>query len=114
MCIRDREAQHPALAAHHLDHALREAVEVEVKYAGYIERQEETVRRLERQESLEIPQGLDYAGLTGLASEAREQLELLRPRTLGAAGRIAGVRPPDVALLAVHVERHRRERADQK
>jgi tRNA uridine 5-carboxymethylaminomethyl modification enzyme len=107
----DLERDHPEVAAHGLDEVLREAVEIEVKYAGYVERQEETVQRLERQESTEIPADLDYSGLIGLASEAREHLETLRPRTLGAAGRIAGVRPPDVALLAVHVERYRRERS---
>ncbi len=105
------EERYPALAAHGLDEELREAVEIEVKYAGYIERQAENVRRLERQERTEIPPELDYGGLVGLASEARERLERLRPRTLGAASRIAGVRPPDVALLAVHVERLRRQRA---
>jgi len=102
------EAAHPAVAAHGLDGVLREAVEVEVKYAGYVERQEETVRRLAAQEALEIPAGLDYGAIGGLAAEAREALERLRPRTLGAAGRIAGVRPPDVALLGVWVERARR------
>jgi tRNA uridine 5-carboxymethylaminomethyl modification enzyme len=55
-----------------------------------------------------IPADLDYASLAGLANEARAKLASLRPRTLGAAARIAGVRPPDVALLAVHVERKKR------
>jgi tRNA uridine 5-carboxymethylaminomethyl modification enzyme len=63
-----------------------------------------------REEATEIPVELDLGGLPGLGHEAREKLVRLRPRTLGAAGRIDGVRPPDVALLAVHVERWRRER----
>ncbi len=58
-----------------------------------------------------FPPELDIAALSGLSHEARGLLARLRPRTLGAAGRIAGVRPPDVALLAVHVERLRRARA---
>jgi tRNA uridine 5-carboxymethylaminomethyl modification enzyme len=92
------------------DPSIAQAVETEIKYSGYITRQEENVQRLARQESTEIPAEIDYAMLRGLATEARERLSALRPRTLGAASRIAGVRPPDVALLAIHVERLRRQR----
>ncbi len=101
----------PQLAALELDVDERECVEVEVKYAGYVERERLQVERMRRQERTEIPGDLDLGSLAGLANEAREKLARLRPRTLGAAGRIDGVRPPDVALLAIHVERHRRERA---
>ncbi|MEW6072228.1 MAG: tRNA uridine-5-carboxymethylaminomethyl(34) synthesis enzyme MnmG [Planctomycetota bacterium] len=83
-------------------------VEADIKYAGYIERQERDVARMRERESIEIPAAFDFAGLTGLRKEAREKLERLRPRTLGAAGRIAGINPPDVALLSVHLERRRR------
>src|SRR5262249_46404720 len=89
-------AEHPELAALELDPGLLEAVEVEVKYAGYIERAEEQVERLRREETVEIPGDLDYGALSGLANEAKDQLAKLRPRTLGAASRLAGVRPPDV------------------
>jgi tRNA uridine 5-carboxymethylaminomethyl modification enzyme len=82
-----------------------------VKYAGYVERQRAAVARLQRDEATLIPPDLDLARLSGLRHEAREKLAALRPATLGAAGRIAGVNPPDLALLAVHIERHRRERA---
>jgi tRNA uridine 5-carboxymethylaminomethyl modification enzyme len=99
----------PELAALELSSDVREAVEIEVKYAGYLAREEDAVARLRRQEALEIPPDLDLMSLSGLSHEARGLLARLRPRTLGAAGRIAGVRPPDVALLAVHVERRRRE-----
>jgi tRNA uridine 5-carboxymethylaminomethyl modification enzyme len=105
------ESERPELARLGLEPDVREAVEIEVKYAGYVAREREAVARARRQEQVEIPAELDYAALTGLANEARDRLAQLRPRTLGAAGRIAGVRPPDVALLAVHVERLRRERA---
>lgn len=101
----------PEVAALELDEVLAEAVEIEVKYEGYVARQEENVARLARQESTEIPGELDYASIRGLGSEAREKLARLRPRTLGAASRIEGVRPPDVALLGVHVERFRRQAA---
>ncbi|MEO1697405.1 MAG: tRNA uridine-5-carboxymethylaminomethyl(34) synthesis enzyme MnmG [Planctomycetota bacterium] len=84
-----------------------EAVEIDVKYQGYIERQEAEVERLARQEDTEIPVELDYAALGGISNEAREKLGRLRPRTLGAAGRIDGVRPSDVALVGIQVERMR-------
>jgi tRNA uridine 5-carboxymethylaminomethyl modification enzyme len=98
----------PELAALELDPDELAAAEVEVKYAGYVEREREQVARMQRRENVEIPGDLDYGALSGLANEARQKLADRRPRTLGAASRIAGVRPPDVALLAVHVERHRR------
>ena len=102
------ESRFEALAALDLTPALRTGLEAEVKYAGYLARQERDVARLRRQKDVAIPDELDIANLTGLRREAREKLQLLRPRTLGSAGRIAGINPPDVALLAVHIERLRR------
>ena len=93
------------------DPDLAVALEADVKYAGYVERQAKDVDRLRRQADLEIPVDLDLTGLVGLRAEAREKLTTLRPRTLGQAGRIPGINPPDVALLAVHVERYRRAHA---
>jgi len=100
----------PELAAAAIEPEVAESLEVDIKYSGYVARQEENVVRLKGQESVEIPGELDYLVLKGLATEARDKLAKFRPRTIGAAGRIAGVRPPDVALLAIHVERWRRER----
>jgi len=90
-----------------LSGSVREAVEIDVKYEGYIERQEMQIDRLARQESAEIPRDLDYASMQGLATEAREKLMDLRPRTLGAASRIEGVRPNDVALIGIQLQRVR-------
>lgn len=104
-------ASTPELAALGFDDDVARAVAVGVKYEGYVERAEQNVARLRSQDALEIPAELDYAAIRGLANEARDKLGRLRPRTLGAAGRIAGVRPPDVALVAVHVERLRREKS---
>lgn len=84
-----------------------EAVEIDVKYEGYIERQQLEIDRLARQETEEIPRDLDYGTLQGLAAEAREKLIDLRPRTLGAASRIEGVRPNDVALIGIQLQRLR-------
>ncbi len=102
---------HPELAALHLDPEIAQSLEIDVKYSGYVVRQRENVERMKRQESVEIPSDLDFKSLSGLANEAKDKLTRLRPRTLGQASRIAGVRPPDVALLAVHIERRRREAA---
>jgi tRNA uridine 5-carboxymethylaminomethyl modification enzyme len=101
----------PELGAAGFDPDVAESVATGLKYQGYVERAAENVERLRAQDELEIPSELDYAAIRGLANEARDKLSRLRPRTLGAAGRIAGVRPPDVALVAVHVERLRRARA---
>ncbi|MSR62323.1 MAG: tRNA uridine-5-carboxymethylaminomethyl(34) synthesis enzyme MnmG [Planctomycetes bacterium] len=103
----------PELAALAPDPSVVTTVEADVKYAGYVERQRASVERLARDEATAIPPELDLAGISGLRGEAREKLAALKPATLGAAGRIAGVNPPDLALLAVHVERHRRQRAQR-
>jgi tRNA uridine 5-carboxymethylaminomethyl modification enzyme len=87
-----------------------ERLETDIKYEGYVRNQLEEVERSRRQEGTEIPADFDFGGLRGLATEAQQRMCELRPRTLGAASRIEGVRPPDVALLAVHLERERRAR----
>jgi len=101
--------QHEALRTLDMPLDLGEAVENDLKYSGYVERAQKNVERLARQDELEIPSDLEYRDLKGISNEARDKLSRLRPRTLGAAARIAGVRPPDVALLAIHIERRRRE-----
>jgi tRNA uridine 5-carboxymethylaminomethyl modification enzyme len=98
----------PELAPFRTRPELLTTVEADVKYAGYVERQRLAVLRMQRSEGTLIPADLDLAGLTGLCQEAREKLARLKPATLGHAARIAGINPPDVALLAVHIERHRR------
>lgn len=83
----------------------QEQVEIEAKYAGYIERQREQVERARRLEEMRIPEGLDYAALTGLRNEAKEKLQLKRPATVGQASRLSGVNPADIAVLLVHLRR---------
>ncbi len=82
-----------------------EQVECEVKYRGYLERQQLEVERVRRFDGRRLPAGLDYAALHGLRTEAKEKLARFQPATLGQAGRIAGVTPADVAVLLVHLER---------
>jgi len=108
--LAELEAERPEIAALELSPEVRESVEIDLKYGGYIRRQEDDVQRMLRQESTLIPAELDYQSMKGLGHEAIEKLSALRPRTLGAAARIDGIRPPDVGLLAVHIERFRRER----
>ena len=103
--------EHSELSELNLSSSQRIGVEAEVKYEGYVERQKKDVARLARQESLLIPEDTDFEKLNGLSGEAREKLGALRPRTLGAATRIAGVNPPDISLLAIHIERRRRAEA---
>jgi tRNA uridine 5-carboxymethylaminomethyl modification enzyme len=81
------------------------AIEVERKYAGYLARQDAEVERLERHESLELPDGFDFDQVRGLSSEIRERLQEVRPRTLGQAGRIPGLTPVAVSLLLVHLKK---------
>jgi tRNA uridine 5-carboxymethylaminomethyl modification enzyme len=78
-----------------------ELAELEVKYEGYIRRQEAQVERFRRLEDLRIPAGFDYAGAPGLSSEARDKLQRIRPLSLGQASRIAGVRSSDLAMLLI-------------
>jgi tRNA uridine 5-carboxymethylaminomethyl modification enzyme len=84
-------------------------IETDCRYEGHLERQEQQIIRMRRQEQRRIPAELDYQGVRGLKTEARARLVEVRPTTLGHAGRIPGVTPADLALLAVHLEK--RERA---
>jgi tRNA uridine 5-carboxymethylaminomethyl modification enzyme len=77
----------------------------EVRYAGYIERQDMRIERFKRLEDYIIPSGIDYGGLRGLKKEAAQKLSRFRPETLGQASRISGVSPGDIAVLMVHLRR---------
>ena len=84
---------------------VREQVEIEVKYAGYMEKQRMEVERIQRLEDRRIPPDWDYDRITGFRKEAREKLKHFAPLTLGQASRIGGVTPADVAVLMVYLER---------
>jgi tRNA uridine 5-carboxymethylaminomethyl modification enzyme len=91
-----------------LDAATVADVEMAVKYAGYIAREEVNVQRSRRQEERLLPAGLDYQSLPGLRTEARAHLQRVQPRTLGQAARLPGVTPADISILLVQLERLRR------
>ena len=80
-------------------------VEIEVKYSGYIRRQEEGINRVRHMEEALIPHEIDYTDVQGLSNEVKEKLLTLRPRSLGQASRIPGVTPAAVSLLAIHLKR---------
>jgi tRNA uridine 5-carboxymethylaminomethyl modification enzyme len=82
-----------------------EQVETDLKYEGYIKRQEDSIARAERAESKNIPHLLDYDNIRGLRVEARQKFTKIRPATLGQAGRISGITPADIALLTIHLEK---------
>jgi tRNA uridine 5-carboxymethylaminomethyl modification enzyme len=80
-------------------------VEIDLKYEGYIRRQEDSIIRARRAETKQIPPTIDYASVHGLRMEARQKFTAIRPATLGQAGRISGITPADIALLAIHLEK---------
>jgi tRNA uridine 5-carboxymethylaminomethyl modification enzyme len=84
-----------------LDAVVREQVEVQVKYQGYIERQQDQVQRMQKMELTVIPASIDYAAIKGLTTEVREKLEKFRPDTLGQAARIQGITPAALSVLVI-------------
>lgn len=82
--------------------SIRRQVEIEVKYEGYIAKQEEQVERFRRMEEKTIPEGVDFSSIPGLSREACEKLSKLRPRSIGQAARISGVSPADISVLLVY------------
>ena len=85
--------------------AVTEAVEIAVKYQGYIDRQLRQVAEQRKMENRPLPPDLDYLSLRGLRTEARQKLDKIRPLNLGQASRISGVSPADIAALMIHLER---------
>jgi tRNA uridine 5-carboxymethylaminomethyl modification enzyme len=82
-----------------------EQVEIELKYQGYIDRQHQEVLKLQSQQSMQIPEALDYADIRGLSTEVKQKLSQVRPQNIGQASRISGVTPAAVSLLLVHLKR---------
>ena len=89
-----------------LPKAVRESVEIELKYAGYIARQLKQVEEFQREESRLLPPDIDYLSITGLRVEARQKLQEIRPVSVGQAGRISGVSPSDLAVLLIWLGQH--------
>jgi tRNA uridine 5-carboxymethylaminomethyl modification enzyme len=81
------------------------SAEIFIKYDGYIRKEQEMAEKMERLESVRLSDHFDYVNLTSLSFEAREKLQMIKPRTIGQASRISGVSPSDIAILLVHVGR---------
>jgi tRNA uridine 5-carboxymethylaminomethyl modification enzyme len=86
-------------------------VEVQAKYAGYIDRQEREIAKHAKQESLRLPEDLDYEAVDGLSNEARQKLMRARPATLGQASRLEGMTPSAVSLLLVHLRKRQLQKS---
>jgi len=93
---------------------VKEQVEIQVKYEGYIKKQMQQIERFNKMESKRLPPDLDYGSITGLSLEAREKLAEIRPQSLGQASRIAGVSPADINVLLVYLEQRRRKRKENE
>ncbi|KJR99050.1 MAG: tRNA uridine 5-carboxymethylaminomethyl modification protein [Peptococcaceae bacterium BRH_c4a] len=83
---------------------VREEVEIEVKYEGYIKKQRAQVERFERLENKKIPPEIDFINMRGLSTEAAQKLDRVKPRSVGQAARISGVSPADISVLMIHLE----------
>ncbi len=83
---------------------VKEQVEIQIKYEGYIKKADEQVARMRKMEDKKIPENIDYDDINGIATEAKEKLKKVRPLSVGQASRIAGVNPADVSILAVYIE----------
>jgi len=86
--------------------AVREQAEVRVKYAGYLDRQQQEIDKASRHEQTLLPDSLDYGEVRGLSNEVSQKLAQHRPATIGQAGRISGITPAAISLLLVHLKRH--------
>ena len=93
------------LAENELNQETLEQAEIQIKYAGYIEKEEAQAKKLNRLESIKIPDGFDYNNIQSISTEARQKLTAIQPKTLSQASRISGVSPSDISVLLVHMGR---------
>ncbi len=102
--LKDADRQRPSLPE-----AVREQVDINIKYDGYIKRQIAQVNQFKKLEKTKLPAGIDYANIHGLRLEARQKLDKIKPVSLGQASRISGVSPADIAVLMVWLEKERQQ-----
>jgi len=90
------------------DGKVAEQVEVQFKYAGYIDRQQQEIEKQKKLEEMQLPNDFDYAMINGgLSNEARQKLSEQKPTTIGQASRIPGITPATISILMVHLKKHR-------
>ena len=90
------------------DREITEAVEIAVKYEGYIKRQEQVIEQFKKLEHRRVPESFDYQSIKGFSNEVAEKLQKVRPSSVGQASRISGVTPAAISLLLVALERHKK------
>ena len=91
-----------------IDESIARQIEIEVKYAGYIDKAKRDARHLQAMDQKKLPEGLDYLHMDNLRLEARQKLDQIRPSTLGQASRISGINPSDIAILSLCVKPHKK------
>lgn len=96
-----------------LDQDVKEQVEIQIKYEGYIEKSLQQVERLKKMENKKIPENIDYDAITGIATEARQKLKKIKPLSIAQASRISGVNPADISILLVYLEQGKIARVEQ-
>ncbi|EKD36609.1 MAG: tRNA uridine 5-carboxymethylaminomethyl modification enzyme GidA, partial [uncultured bacterium] len=87
------------------DSTVKEEIELQVKFKGYIDRQDEQVVRFKKMESVLLPKNIDYRSLSGLSNEVVEKLTRIQPLSLGQASRISGITPAAISVLQVHLKK---------
>lgn len=90
-----------------LDDDVKEQVEIQIKYEGYIEKSLQQVEKLKKMENKKIPENIDYDAINGIATEAKQKLKEIKPLSLAQASRISGVNPADISILLVYIEQGR-------
>ncbi len=90
-----------------------EQININIKYEGYIKRQEKQVEQFKKMENKKLPEDLDYEEIQGLRLEARKKLNLFKPVSVGQASRISGVSPADISVLLIYLEQRKREKKDE-
>ncbi|WNF37150.1 tRNA uridine-5-carboxymethylaminomethyl(34) synthesis enzyme MnmG [Bacillaceae bacterium IKA-2] len=90
-----------------------EQVEIQIKYAGYIEKQLQHIERMKKMDNKKIPGNLDYHSFSGIATEARQKLSQVRPLSVGQASRVSGVNPADISILLVYLEQGKLKRTKE-
>ena len=108
--LRRPELSYEALPVFYPDHpevspAVAQEIEIQVKYQGYIERQEEQIARFKKMERLKIPPNLDFSSISSLSSEVKEKLSKIQPVSLGQASRISGITPAALSILMIYLKK---------
>ena len=99
-CLATFDPSRPPLSS-----AVKEQVEITIKYEGYIEKQLRQVEEFQKMEGKKLPENMDYSSINGVRLEARQKLQAVKPANIGQASRISGVSPADIAALMIYLEK---------